>query len=254
MVLYRVPRFAVTVTGCLVVTSAIHTSEAWRPNVGPQLGALLMAPKVGYQYTLLGQSTILSWNLAKNSYVELFWDSSGQLLIRVPHQLSLLFLQCVTNSLFPAPLFLLANFSWHSRYSAYQRSTHHTDRSVVIVLRSWRNMVGFDNNMLWLKNMLLSTSLTNIYVVSGWLPRSNHQIWLTRASQVHIRVPSALCRNPLYEPKDQTHHRARLYQSKAGGRHHGLSPLCTLPSPTVCSGSRDIFSFDFLVYSSYWPG
>ena len=49
MILHCVPRLAVTVTGCLAVTSAIHTSEAWGPNVGPQLGALLIAPKVGYQ-------------------------------------------------------------------------------------------------------------------------------------------------------------------------------------------------------------
>ena len=49
MVLHRVPQFYVTVTGHLAVPSVIHTSEAWGDNVGPQLGALLMVPKVGYQ-------------------------------------------------------------------------------------------------------------------------------------------------------------------------------------------------------------
>ena len=54
MVLYHVPLFADTVTGQLSVPSAIHISGAWRPDMGPQLGALAMAPKVGYQYTLAG--------------------------------------------------------------------------------------------------------------------------------------------------------------------------------------------------------
>ena len=54
MVLHCVPLFADTVTGQLSVPSAIHISGAWRPDMGPQLGALAMAPKVGYQYTLAG--------------------------------------------------------------------------------------------------------------------------------------------------------------------------------------------------------
>ena len=30
----------------------MHVSEAWGPTMGPQVGALLRAPKIGYQYTI----------------------------------------------------------------------------------------------------------------------------------------------------------------------------------------------------------
>ena len=50
MVLYCVPLFVDTITGWLTVPSAIHASKARGPNMVPQLGDLLVAPKVGYQY------------------------------------------------------------------------------------------------------------------------------------------------------------------------------------------------------------
>ena len=43
-----------TVTGQLAVLSVMHTSEARGPNMGGQLGAMVVAPKLGYQYTLAG--------------------------------------------------------------------------------------------------------------------------------------------------------------------------------------------------------
>ena len=54
MFLYCVLQCIGTVTGRLAVPSAIYASEAWGPNMGPQPGVLVRAPKVGYQYTLAG--------------------------------------------------------------------------------------------------------------------------------------------------------------------------------------------------------
>ena len=61
MVLHRVLQFADTVTGCLAVLSAIYISNAWGLNMGPQLGALLRAPKIRYQCTLAG--TVLAQDI-----------------------------------------------------------------------------------------------------------------------------------------------------------------------------------------------
>ena len=61
MVLYCVLQFAGTVTGRLAVPSAIHASEARGPNMGPQVGALLRAPKIGHQYTIA--ETVLAPNV-----------------------------------------------------------------------------------------------------------------------------------------------------------------------------------------------
>ena len=47
MALCSVLQFTDVLLGCLVVLSAIHTSEPWGPNFGTQLGALVSAHKVG---------------------------------------------------------------------------------------------------------------------------------------------------------------------------------------------------------------
>ena len=49
MVLYHVLLFADTDTGRLAVPYVIYTPEVWGPSMGPHLGTLLVAPKVGYQ-------------------------------------------------------------------------------------------------------------------------------------------------------------------------------------------------------------
>ena len=72
MVLYCVPRFANTITGRLAVPSTIYTSETWGLNIGPQLGALLMSPKVGYQYTLAGTVLAQDAQHLKQAFLKIY--------------------------------------------------------------------------------------------------------------------------------------------------------------------------------------